>query len=101
MIQEYTCIELFLQRNAKYLKNGGLQTEDQLKPFVIDYLHAWMKERGSGHYKFINEIMYMLYSHTLTSVLDKNKPELIEMYIKKLSKETYIIESGNWKTIKI
>ena len=29
-----------------------------------------------------------------------NKPELIEMYIKKLNKNIYIIESGNWKTIK-
>jgi hypothetical protein len=26
-----------------------------------------------------------------------NKPEIIEMYIKKLSKETFIIESGDWK----
>ena len=26
-----------------------------------------------------------------------SKPEIIEMYIKKLNKETYIIESGDWK----
>ena len=26
-----------------------------------------------------------------------SKPEIIEMYIKKLNKETFIIESGDWK----
>ena len=37
-----------------------------------------MKARGAGHYKFINEIMYTLYSKDLYSVEEANKPAIIE-----------------------
>ena len=37
-----------------------------------------MKERGSGHYKFINKIMFLLYSNTLT---DAQKSRTIETTI--------------------
>ena len=38
---------------------------DNLEVFVINYINFWMKARGAGHYKFINEIMYTLYSKDL------------------------------------
>ena len=41
----------FYEKYTQYLENGGEVNESQLRPFVIDYLNGWMKERGAGHYK--------------------------------------------------
>lgn len=73
--------DLFYQKYTKYLKDGGEVEEGALKPFVINYLNEWIKERGAGHYKFINEIMYKLYSIELTSVSDARKPDVVETEI--------------------
>jgi hypothetical protein len=40
-----------------------------------------MKERGAGHYKFINEIMFTLFSNSLTSISEGSKPQVIETQI--------------------
>jgi serine/threonine protein kinase len=71
----------FVEKYTKYLSDGGLPEETQLKPFVIDYINIWMKERGAGHYKFINEIMYTLFHNILTSIPEKSKPNVIETQI--------------------
>ena len=71
----------FVEKYTKYLKNGGLLEEALLRPFVIDYINYWMKERGAGHYKFINEIMFSLFSNTLTSIPEDSKPQVIETQI--------------------
>lgn len=73
--------ELFYDKYSKYLKDGGKIDDVSLRPFVIDYLNEWMKERGSGHYKFINEIMFLLYSSTLSSVSEASKAAVIEAEI--------------------
>jgi len=73
--------DLFYERYTKYLKDGGKVEEVALRPFVISYLNEWIKERGAGHYKFINEIMYKLYSYDLTSISDSSKPNIIETEI--------------------
>jgi serine/threonine protein kinase len=73
--------DLFHEKYTKYLKDGGEIKKSELKPFIIDYLNQWMKERGSGHYKFINEIMFLLYSNTLTTILEADKPKVIETEI--------------------
>jgi serine/threonine protein kinase len=71
----------FVEKYTKYLEDGGLPEEASLKPFVIDYINFWMKERGAGHYKFINEIMYTLFSNSLTSISERSKPQVIETEI--------------------
>ena len=71
----------FIEKYTKYLKDGGLTDETQLKPFVIDYINFWMRERGAGHYKFINEIMFTLFSNSLTSISEGSKPQVIETQI--------------------
>jgi serine/threonine protein kinase len=73
--------DLFYEKYSKYLKDGGKVEEATLKPFVIDYLNEWIKERGAGHYKFINEIMFLLYSNELKSISESNKPVVIETEI--------------------
>jgi serine/threonine protein kinase len=84
--------DLFIEKYTKYLKDGGKVEEGDLIPFVIDYLNQWMKERGAGHYKFINEIMFLLYSSTLTSISDDNKPIAIETEITMPYIIDYIVE---------
>ena len=71
----------FYKKYSDYLKDGGEVNETALNPFVIDYLNYWMKERGAGHYKFINEIMFMIYSSKLSSISEGSKPAVIETEI--------------------
>jgi serine/threonine protein kinase len=70
--------DLFYSEYTEYLRNGGAVNKAALKPFVIDYIYKWLKERGAGHYKFINEIMFMLYSNQLHSIPEEKKPKIIE-----------------------
>ena len=71
----------FYRKYSDYLNDGGEVNKTELNIFVIDYLKYWMKERGPGHYKFINEIMFMLYNKKLSSVSRDSKPTLIESEI--------------------
>ena len=71
----------FYRKYSDYLNDGGEVNKTELNIFVIDYLKYWMKERGPGHYKFINEIMFMLYNNKLSSVSRDSKPTLIESEI--------------------
>jgi serine/threonine protein kinase len=82
----------FVEKYTKYLKDGGVPEETQLKPFVIDYINFWMKERGAGHYKFINEIMFTLFSNSLTSISPESKPQVIETQITMDYIVNYIID---------
>lgn len=71
--------DYFVEKYSKFIEDGGDYKEYyQLYPFVVDYVTSWMKERGAGHYKFINEIMYILCSKSLTSINEKLKPDVIE-----------------------
>lgn len=66
--------DMFVEKYSTFLADGGdYQEDEELRPFVLEYVTEWMKERGAGHYKFINEIMFILFSNNLTSVLEKKK----------------------------
>jgi hypothetical protein len=71
----------FHEKYSMYLKEGGKVDEIELKPFVIGYINSWIKDRGAGHYKFINEIMFKLFSHHLKGIPEKKKPLHIETEI--------------------
>lgn len=73
--------DYFYEKYSEYLKDGGKTDAKSLYPFVLNYLKKWMKERGAGHYKFINEIMFKLYNDTLDSITESDKPEVIETEI--------------------
>ena len=77
---------------TEYLKNGGKVDKIFLKSFVINYLNIWMKERGAGHYKFINEIFFKLYRNDFSNISDKNMPSYIETQITMPSITDYIVE---------
>lgn len=76
----------FIEKYPKFLKDNGIDkdkdedkvSEEMLKPFVLEYVNFWMSERGAGHYKYINEVMFMLFANNLTDVDEKDKPRVIE-----------------------
>ena len=71
----------FIKKYTAFIKDGGATEEAQLKPFVEGFVVSWMKERGGGHYKFINEIMYMLFSDSIKDVSVRDMPHVIETQI--------------------
>jgi hypothetical protein len=71
----------FVEKYTHFIKYGGKIEETELKPFIIDYINFWMKKRGGGHYKFINEVMYILFSETFPSVSKNDMPKIIETQV--------------------
>jgi hypothetical protein len=51
-----------------------------------------MKERGAGHYKYINQIMTTLFKHSLTTVSESSEPQIIETQITMPYIVDYIID---------
>ena len=76
----------FIEKYSNFLKDNGIAkdkgndkiSEQLLKPFALEYVNFWMSERGAGHYKYINEVMFMLFANNLTDVAEKDKPHMIE-----------------------
>ena len=65
--------------------------EIELKPFVTEFIVFWMKERGAGHYRFINDIIFTLFSNDLTSIDEADKPKVIETQYTKDYLVDYIV----------
>uniref|UniRef100_A0A6C0ERV9 Protein kinase domain-containing protein n=1 Tax=viral metagenome TaxID=1070528 RepID=A0A6C0ERV9_9ZZZZ len=83
----------FVDKYTKYIKTGGETDEINLRPFVIDYIHFWIKERGEGHYKLLNEIMYMLFSKEFDNITSKEfKDHIIENDFTLFYITNYIVE---------
>ena len=80
----------FVEKYTHFIENGGKPVESELKPFVFNFIHFWMKERGAGHYKFINEIMYVLYSDKYKKQLLSDVPKVIETQITMIFIVNYI-----------
>jgi serine/threonine protein kinase len=61
--------EIFVDSYSKFLDKNGASSgkkHELLFEFIKNYLYLWMKERGQGHYKYINKIMYMLFKYDVT-----------------------------------
>ena len=92
--------DAFVEKYSQYLKEEHAVDEEikqhNLRAFVVEYLFFWIKERGPGHYKYINNIMYMLFSHDLSEISDeKQKIQLIETNFTILYITNYLIEILN------
>lgn len=70
--------DLFFEKYSKYLNEGGKIDFNSLKPFIIEYINLWLKERGSGHYSYINHIMFMLFSNEFDDMNKDDKEKLIK-----------------------
>ena len=84
--------DAFNTKYTAYLKKGGKTTAEELTPFVTSYLKTWMKYRGFGHYKLINEIMYMLHSNKIKHIPMKQRPDMIEKEITVPTIVNYIVD---------
>lgn len=60
--------------------------------FVKHYLKSWMSERGLGHYKYINKIMYMLFINDIELEIKNTTIENKKLYIQQNYTDQYIIE---------
>lgn len=71
--------DLFIEKYSKYIAdNKNYKEPANLRSFVLDYITEWMQQRGAGHYKFINEIMFVLFSKDITNLAEKSEPTIIE-----------------------
>ena len=84
--------DTFVEKYTEYIKNGGKPLSESLKPFVLDYFYTWMKKRGAGHYKFINSIMFMLFSNELENMEEDIKIKMVETQFTMNIIINYIIE---------
>jgi hypothetical protein len=84
--------DLFFDKYSKYIKEGGKINPESLKPFIIEYIYLWLKERGTGHYSYINQIMFMLFSNELDDIDQNSKEKLIESEFTLPYIYNYIIE---------
>lgn len=83
----------FLKKYTKYLEDGGKIDYTSLKPFMMDYIYFWLKTRGKGHYTYINNIMYMLFSNDYTNIQDeKIKTRMVENDFTLFYLSNYLIE---------
>jgi hypothetical protein len=82
----------FIEKYTTFIKNDGTPDKIQLKKFVADFVVSWMKKRGGGHYKFINEIMYMLFSDSMKDVSIRETPDLIETQVTMPYIVNYIVD---------
>ena len=82
----------FFDKYTKYLKKGGQPDPDELRPFVIDYIHFWIDKRGQGHFKFINEIMTILFVRDIPDVPEKDRELVIQTQFTMNYITNYIVE---------
>jgi serine/threonine protein kinase len=85
----------FVEKYTEFVKEEGNDHHDvsKLKPFIMDYIYFWLKTRGNGHYKYINHIMYMMFSKDMKSIYDeKTKTRIIESDFTLFYLSNYLIE---------
>jgi hypothetical protein len=54
-----------MRKYDEYIASGGKIERRGLRKFASEFIQYWLKKRGEGHYKTINDIIYMLFSHDL------------------------------------
>ena len=99
--------ELFKEKYAAFMKTNPAIDSSNYKEvigsFVIDYIYLWMKKRGPGHYKSINNIFYILFMEDLKNMDKEDIENMIEtnytlVYIKNyLTEIIYRFSKGTTK----
>jgi hypothetical protein len=87
--------DLFVDSYSKFLDKNGASGKKRhlLFEFIKNYLYLWMKERGQGHYKYINKIMYMLFKYEVmqTNEYANNKNLKDDTNLKKFIEINYTL----------
>ena len=89
--------DLFIEKYTKFIneKKETIQStnyKEVIGAFVIDYVYLWMKERGPGHYKAINNMFYILFSEELENIEEKERERIIEMNYTMVYIKNYLTE---------
>lgn len=53
--------DTFAEKYTTYIQNNNYTDVDNLYNFVVSYIHLWNKERGTGHFTLISNILSMLF----------------------------------------
>jgi len=94
--------DAFIEKYTKYINNGGLTKEEELIPFVTDYVHFWIKERGMGHLKLIEQIIQILFyeekegEKKLNSISQNTIDYIVNYIVTILIHFTIFRENGTW-----
>ena len=97
--------DLFIEKYTVFLKKNNRKTNrTSLSQFIKQYLTEWFKERGVGHLKYINKIMYTIFYYDLdvnhiskgttretSSYTDSTKNEQMKSFIETTYTFPYII----------
>jgi serine/threonine protein kinase len=99
--------DLFYENYSKFLENNENKTlllsksnskniyilkHKKLDVFIRNYLKIWIEHRGSGHYNYINKIMYMLFKHdVIKKETNKNNDKDLKIFIEKHYTIPYIV----------
>ena len=74
--------DLFKEKYAAFMKTNpaidSANYKEVLGAFVIDYIYLWMKKRGPGHYKAINNMFYILFMEDLKNMDKADIENVIE-----------------------
>jgi hypothetical protein len=62
----------FIQKYTEFIYYNSNPNLNDVKLFIKDYIDFWNKERGPGHYRFINEIFYYLYNNIVSNISKEN-----------------------------
>jgi len=99
--------DLFKEKYAAFMKTNpaidATNYKEVIGAFVIDYIYLWMKKRGPGHYKAINNIFYILFMEDLKNMENADIENVIEtnytlVYIKNyLTEIIYHFSKGTTK----
>ena len=99
--------DLFKEKYAAFMKTNpaidSANYKEVLGAFVIDYIYLWMKKRGPGHYKAINNMFYILFMEDLKNMDKADIENVIEtnytlVYIKNyLTEIIYHFSKGTTK----
>jgi hypothetical protein len=91
----YESYSEFLKQHKIYNKQHALQllklNKKDLIIFLKNYLKDWIKERGLGHYKYINKIMYMLFFEDIRDMENLDSKQDKKKYIQQHYTNKFII----------
>lgn len=87
--------DMFYDTYTSYLKKNNLTTppsKNKLEVFIKNYIKKWKETRGPGHIKYINKIMYMLFSIQTNNIPKKNTLFYIEEHFTNKIITEYLVE---------
>jgi hypothetical protein len=87
--------DMFYSTYSEYLKKNSSKTspsKEKLEVFIKNYIKKWNETRGPGHLKYINKIMYMLFSNQTKDVTKNNKMSFIEEHFTNKIITEYLVE---------